>query len=186
MFTTGLKTSNPAVALVKPDPERDAPLGVAWLAGAEGRRTLKLMGVADELNQESTIEQERARIQAFLDGEDQYNWMISYHGRIVGAVWVDLKPTKHIPAPTVSIMIGNPSARGHGVGKAALAAVIDYLGALGQPELHARHLLTNQASHALLTALKFTPNGPPYSDSDGLTWQNLALRPKNSMASSST
>lgn len=172
MFLHELSTSNPAVKLVSPNVERDAALGVTWIAGPEGRRTLKLMGVADSENQPSSLEAETARVQGFLDAHDQYNWMINYGGRIIGTVWADLEPASHIKAPAVSIMLGDPQARGGGLGTAALAAVVAELQSRGHRTVYARHLTGNRASAAMLNKLGFQPHGAPYTDADGLHWQN--------------
>jgi RimJ/RimL family protein N-acetyltransferase len=176
MFVTKLSTSNRAVELVEPEVERDSALGVRWMAGSQGRETLKLMGVAAEHNRPSTLEQERRRVIEFLSGPDQFNWMISWQGRVVGTIWVDRRDTGHIKAPAISIMLGDPSVRGHGIGSAAVQAVIEFLHSRGETSLRSRHLLENHASAKLMHGLGFTADGPQYTDpEDGLSWQNLVL-----------
>jgi RimJ/RimL family protein N-acetyltransferase len=176
MVTRELSTTHPTVRLVKPNLERDPPLSVAWLADPHGRQTLQLMGVMDSLNQASNLEQETRRVQGFLENPGQYNWMIQFRDHIVGSVWVDRYDSKKIKAPTISIMVGDPSARGQGIGQAVLQAVIDYLHAEGHQVIYACHTSANQASADLLRRLGFQPDGPPYTDPDDhLIWQNLVL-----------
>jgi RimJ/RimL family protein N-acetyltransferase len=173
MFLHDLPTQAPSIRLVKPDVDRDADLGVQWLAGDPGRETLRLMGVPDQDNQASSLELESARVQDFLDGPDQYNWMIQFNGDVVGAVWADLKPTDYIGAPAVSIMIGDPAARGKGVGQPAIEAVVALLSTKGAATIFARHLVGNTASARVLAKSGFRPLGQAYSDNDHLQWQNL-------------
>jgi RimJ/RimL family protein N-acetyltransferase len=175
MFITELSTANPHVRLIKPDAHRDAPLSVAWLAGSEGRNTLKLMGVADHHNHTTSLDQETQRLRDFLETPNQYNWMISLDDHVIGSIWVDRRPTPHLQAPAVSIMLGDPAARGRGVGRTAMQAVIDFLHAENHHHIHSRHLTTNTASRSLLQTLHFQPDGLPYTDADGLHWQNLIL-----------
>lgn len=171
MFIRALTTANPAVRLVQPDVERDAALGVRWLADPHGRDTLRLMGVMEQNNRASTLEQEQHRVRQFLENTAQFNWMIELDGRVVGAIWVD-RPTTRQPVPMVSFMIGDPAARGHGVGRAALRAVVEFLAAEGFPRVTARHIVGNAASAALLRNQGFRPIGSPAIDpEDGLTWQ---------------
>lgn len=180
MFVHEMGTPNPRVRLVKPDVARDAALGVEWLNGEEGRKTLRLMGVPDARNQASTFEKERERVQDFLDRTDQRNWMIELDDQIVGSVWIDLKPTPTMPAPSVHIMIGDPAARGQGAGSAAFRAALDWLrtNEALYPLVYSRHLAHNDPSGALLTKNNFIDLGEPYKDQDGLEWQNAYLAQK--------
>ena len=175
-----LETQSKDITLVTPDVERDAPLGVAWLAGDFGRETLKLMGVTDEYNKPSTIEEEKQRVRNFIESTNQMNWMIQFKEKVVGSVWVDLDDTKYLPAPSLHIMIGDPTSRGHGVGKNACIAVLAYLKNNREYEnINSRYLLLNQGSANLLDGLGFEKTGDQYSDSDGLEWQNVSLSLKN-------
>lgn len=176
MKTIPLETADPQVHLVEPDIERDAALGVEWLGGDLGRNTLRLMGVTDGNNNPSTLEEERERVHGFITKEDQLNWMIAYGGRVVGSVWVDLEPTQYVPAPAVHIMIGDPEARGKGIGSAAIKAVIDHLKLTGAAHVFSRHLVENAGAAHLLHYLGFTNLGEPYSDKDSLRWQNVSLK----------
>ncbi len=177
MFITELPTSNPAINLVKPDVVRDAALSVSWLEGSRGRNTLRLMGVAEAENRPTSLGEEVKRVQGFLDKNDQYNWMIQKGDEVVGSIWVDLHPTSELKAPAISIMLGDESARGHGVGQAAMQAVITFLRSNGHDEIYSRHILENVASRSLLRKLHFADDGKVYtSTSDGLVWQNLTLK----------
>lgn len=175
MTADDLETSDSSVRLIEPNIERDAALGVEWLEGSEGRHTLQLMGVADKDNKPTTFEKEKQRVDGFIHGKDQLNWMIEYKGKVIGGIWVDLKATSYIPSPHVSIMLGDRNVRGKGVGQVALKAVIKYLRQLGVTELYARHLTHNTASEALLQKLEFKQFGTTYSDEDTLEWQNVRL-----------
>jgi RimJ/RimL family protein N-acetyltransferase len=85
-------------------------------------------------------------------------------------------PGDHVLAPAVHIMIGDPVARGHGAGRAALTAVIDHLsGADEHASLYSRHLTSNRPVTNLLRSASFRNLGEPYVDSDGLRWQNVVL-----------
>ena len=66
MKTISLETDNPSVHLVEPELERDAQLGVQWLHGDIGRNTLQLMGVSDDDNIATTLEQEKQRVADFI------------------------------------------------------------------------------------------------------------------------
>lgn len=175
MKTNSLKTSFTSVRLIEPDVERDAQLGVEWLDGARGRETLQLMGVADKDNKSTTLEHERARVQSFIEREDQLNWMIELDGRVVGAVWVDLQQNGNLPAPGVHIMIGDPAARGRGVGSAAFSIVTKYLQEIGYTQVFTRHLVGNSTAQSLAAKNGFVDIGEAYTDEDGLIWQNMEV-----------
>jgi len=177
MFARALTAPNLPVRLVVPVVTRDSALSVRRLTGIQGRETLQMMGVPDERIAPASLEEEAARIAGFLDRTDQYNWMIELDGTIVGAIWVDLRPSATLAAPAVSYMVGDPSARGKGVAGASLAAVTDFLSGEGCTTLHARALVTNDASARVLFRAGFACAGDPYIDpGDGLYWQNFAGR----------
>jgi RimJ/RimL family protein N-acetyltransferase len=170
-----LKTKVPDLELLTPDVERDAPVAVKWLEGDVGRTTLKLMGNTDAENKPSSIEEERARVQGFLDSKNTLNWTISFRGKPVGAVWVDLEPTEYLEAPAVHIMIGDPDTRGHGVGQNSLQTVTDYLRQTGYHDVYSRHLIANEAAAHSLARIGFENHGKNYSDENGLNWQNMHM-----------
>ena len=167
-----LETDNPDVRLVEPVIERDARLGVEWLHGDIGRNTLQLMGVSDEHNKPSTLELEKERVAGFIERPDQLNWMIEYDSHIVGTIWVDLEPIHNVPAPAIHIMIGDSSVRGKGVGTSATTKVAEYLKEQGNKSIYSRHLTKNNIAKSLLESQGFKTYGEPYSDKDGLEWQN--------------
>lgn len=173
MKASNLLTDNPRVALVEPDVKRDAPISLKWLEGPDGCATLKLMGVPDHEICLATIKQEEQRIKDFVDNPNQLNWMIKLNGKVVGSVWVDLNKKYCLPSPSVHIMIGSPSARGMGVGSSAMACVLEYLKGLGFSEVYSRHLCSNDNAKKLLRLMGFIDVGEPYTDKDGLEWQNV-------------
>lgn len=123
-LTRVLATPHPWVRLVAPVIARDSALSVRWLSGTQGRDTLRMMGVPEDQILPASLEKQSARIASFISRPDQYNWMIELDGMIVGAIWVDLKPSSMLTGPAVSYMVGDPSARGQRVAGAALAAVL--------------------------------------------------------------
>lgn len=173
-----METNNPDVRLVEPNIERDAPLGVKWLEGDLGRSTLMLMGVADKDNKPSNLEAEKERVKDFIEKDNQLNWMIEYKGQVVGSVWADLEPTEYLLSPSVHIMIGDPNMRGKGVGITSIEAVVEYLENQGNEKIYSRHLLINTASKAMLHKLDFKDLEKPYTDKDGLEWQNVVKEGK--------
>jgi RimJ/RimL family protein N-acetyltransferase len=174
MITKTLTTTNSRLLLLPPNVTRDAPKGVAWLAGSGGRQTLALMGVADADNRPSTLKEEQARVSGFISDPKHLAWMMSFDNTVVGVVEVSFKATDEISLPAISIMIGDPEARGKGLGYAAMKAAMGYLvGERKFRRLYARHLLTNTASQALLQKLGFQIQGEPYVGADGLRWRNM-------------
>lgn len=177
MKTIPLETSNPDIRLIEPDIERDAALGVEWLQGELGRTTLSSMGVAEKDNKPTDIECERERVKDFIEQDDQLNWMIDYQGKVVGSIWVDLEQVGSVPAPAIHIMIGDPEMRGKGIGYTVTSKVIEYL----QKErnagnIYSRHLTKNSGASNLLGSLGFEKLGEPYTDQDGLVFQNLVRK----------
>ena len=175
MKSAPLETPDPHVRLVEPVVDRDAPLGVEWLQGDVGRSTLKLMGVVGGDNKPASLDEERERVQSFIDRDDQLNWMIQYDEQVVGSIWVDLGPSDYLKSPSVHIMIGDPEVRGKGVGTASTSSVISHLSQTGYKSIYSRYQLINTGSAKLLHDVGFQPDGEPYTDSDGLEYQNVAL-----------
>lgn len=170
-----LETADPSIRLIEPDIERDARLGVAWLDGQVGRKTLELMGVPDKDNKPSSLDKERERVRGFIVNEDQLNWMIEADNKVVGSIWVDLHPTDEIPGPSIHIMIGDPEARGHGIGDTVTKSVINYLHEQGNSKIYSRRLTSNDNAAKLLSQNGFVELDIPYTDKDELTWQNVVL-----------
>jgi len=170
-----METENPDVKLIEPDVERDAPLSMQWLDGELGRQTLSLMGVPDKENKPTTLELEKQRVEKFLEDDTELNLMIEFQGKVVGSVWAHLTPSEHLEAPSVHIMIGDPSVRGRGVGSAAMNKLIETLTEQGNKTIYSRHLVSNVGPKVLLESLGFKVDGPTYSEND-LEWQNVILR----------
>jgi hypothetical protein len=173
MKATPLETNNPSVHLVEPELERDSQLGVEWLHGDIGRNTLQLMGVSDNDNNATTLEQEKQRVTDFIERPDQLNWMIEYQGQVVGSIWIDLEPKDRVPSPAIHIMIGDPRVRGKSVGLSSTSKVVEYLEKQGNKSIYSRHLKKNDGARSLLDSLGFKDMGEPYTDEDGLEWQNV-------------
>jgi len=176
MFIKQLLPTDSAVKLIQPKIVRDAPLGVYWMADPHGRNTLRMMGVPDVNNSATTLAEETIRMRGFLEGNNQYNWMIEMDGRVIGTIWTDLMPTHGQQAPALSIMLGDPTVRGGGIGYLASLTVIEYLRSIGHTRVYSRHLIENRASAKLLQKLHFINDQEPYvDDEDGLNWQNVVF-----------
>ena len=171
-----LETTDPGIKLVPPNVERDAQLGVEWLAGEDGRETLKLMGVTENNNKPTTLRAEKERVQGFIENTNQLNWMIELNGKVVGSVWLDLVETEYLLSPSIHIMVGDPTARQGGVGAAACSAVIEHIRSKAKfTSMYSRYLTINIGSKKLLSKLGFEVYGDDYVDQDGLRWQNVRL-----------
>jgi len=173
MKSAQIPTSSLELNLIEPDVKRDAPLSLQWLSGEAGEATLTLMGVPETEIATPTLEIEKQRIRDFLTDTDQLNWMIEYEGTVVGSIWVDLKSTKYLPTPALNMMLGDPAVRGKGIGLMVGQSMLDHLAKTDRPKVYSRHLIGNHHSKNLLTKLGFTKLDPPYTDEDGLAWQNL-------------
>ncbi len=174
-----LATTKPGLRLVAPNVDRDAPFAMTWLEGDAGKQTLLLMGNPESKISAPSPDQEHKRIEKFLTlakENKQLTWMMRFGGKTIGAVWVDLQPTNHLPPPAIHIVVGDPSERGGGIGKAAVTAVIDYLKAkTNRTKLYSRYLTSNTGSIKLLSGFGFEHLGPAYLDEDGLEFQNVVL-----------
>ena len=173
-----MHTDVPDLLLVQPNVERDAPVAVEWLCGDAGRTTMRLMGNNEDNVGPTTLDAERKRVQGFIDSADQLTWMLHLQSRTVGVIWVDLTSTRHVRAPGVHIMIGEVTARGRGVGRGALVAVVNHLRQIGQyKRVHSRHLESNLPATRLLQSVGFDDVGEPYKEDDGpdLFWQNMQM-----------
>lgn len=174
-----IPTINPELTLVNPEPDRDTPFAMEWFAGEAGKRTLQLMGNADAEIKTSSYEKEHAIMEEFLDLEktgQQLTWAMRYQDKTIGAVWIELFDTAAIPAPAVSIMIGDASVRGEGLGAATVTSVLYYLRAeTAHTKAYARHLLDNTASKKMLSQLGFVDFGDSYEEKNGLKFQNVVI-----------
>lgn len=176
MFKQELPTENPDIRLIEPNINRDALLGVDWLSGEKGRETMRLMGVNLDTFHEPTIVEEKARVEEFLTKTDQLNWMIEQNGKVVGSIWVHTEPKDRVQAPAIHMMIGDPDARGGGVGSASFKAVLDwFINDQHPPYVYSRYISGNKGSANLIAKFKFQKNGEVRPDKDGIEWQNVRL-----------
>lgn len=167
------------VNLVAPDPDRDAPFALEWFQSEFGRETLLLMGNAENEIKPSTLESEKKIVQEFLELEktgEQFTWMIRNEDRTLGAVWIEMKVTKHLDAPSIHIMIGDKASRGKGIGRAVLSAMLEFIyHDLKMQQVYSRHLTRNESIARVLHSLGFANDGENYKDANGLIWQNVIL-----------
>lgn len=166
------------LTLTKPIPERDVVFAFAWFDSEYGRDTLLKMGNAPDEIAKPSFEDERSTLEDFLRLEDegkQKTWMLRYDKVTVGAAWIDLVENHGVKAPSIHLMIGNPSYRGKGFGKATMESMINYLNENGNRIIYSRHLISNEAIIALSRSLGFAPDGQSYVDNNGLEWQNVKL-----------
>jgi GNAT superfamily N-acetyltransferase len=175
MNTGNLKTSSTQIKLIRPNIKRDSVLGAMWLEGEFGKNTLLRMGVPVSEIKPANVKEEKSRIKSFIERDDQLNWMIQFNNKVVGAAWVDLKPTHDLQAPAVHIMIGEPAARRQGVGTEAITAITKSLKSKGHWAVHSRTLTTNKVAAGTLNKIGFENVGLPYIDPSGLEWQNVTL-----------
>lgn len=173
-----LSTIIPELSLVKPQPNRDAVFALSWFDSENGRDTLLKMGNTPDEITEPTLEGEHATIEEFLTLEDegkQKTWMMRYGKATIGAAWIDLIENHGVEAPSIHLMIGDPSYRGKGIGKATMNAMVTYLKENGNLTIYSRHLVSNEAVTGLNRSLGFIPDGQSYVDENGLEWQNIKL-----------
>ncbi|MBW4061249.1 GNAT family N-acetyltransferase [Candidatus Saccharibacteria bacterium] len=175
----GVALADGDLKLVAPNVERDALLGVGWVNGEVGHETMRLMGNNPKSITDTTLKQQQKLIQSFIDDQHAIYWMLELNQRVVGAIWIQLNDEEYLPGPSVSIMIGDVIARGHGIGKRAMILVLGWarlhVTNLKQP-LRVRALADNAASNALIKSFSALLDGKQYTDSDGLVWQNYQLK----------
>lgn len=175
-----LPTSIPELVLTTPVPDRDATFALSWFDSESGRDTLLKMGNAPGEIEAPSIEGELATLEEFLTLEDegkQKTWMLRYDEATIGAAWIDLIENHGVEAPSVHLMIGDPSYRGKGIGKAAMSTMIAYLNENGNDIIYSRHLVSNEVVTILTHSLGFVAYGQSYVDENGLEWQNIKLSP---------
>lgn len=173
-----LPTSIAELVLTHPVPNRDVGFALSWFKGESGRHTLLKMGNTPDSINEPTYEDELATLEEFLvlDNEGrQKTWMLRYGEVTIGAAWIELIKNHGIEAPSVHLMIGNPTFRGKGIGKATMSSMIRYLKEDGYDTAYSRHLTSNEAVARLNRSLGFISDGHTYTDKDGLEWQNIKL-----------
>ena len=177
-----LSTLIPELVLTNPVPDRDACFALSWFEAESGRDTLLKMGNAPDEITEPSLEGELATLKEFLTLENQgkqKTWMLRHGETTIGAAWIDLVKNHEVEAPSVHLMIGNPSFRGKGIGKAVINTMITYLKKNGNDTIYSRHLVSNEAVTGLNRSLGFVPDGESYVDENGLEWQNIKLPPES-------
>lgn len=131
-----------------------------------------------------TLEGEQRRLEEILGSTDEYSWMISVKGNIVGNVCINMIEEctrKHgVKCGNLTILIGQKTDWGKGMGTKICAAVLQWaFQAGGFACMTARALQENTASITMLQKLGFEEaESEPY---DGLvhgkpsTWRNFIL-----------
>lgn len=174
-----MKSNRKDIQLLVPDIERDALFAHGWFTQPEGRATLLSMGNAESEIEESTLAGEKEIIQEFIDLEKankQITRMIIVDEKTIGAVWIELFGNHGIKPPSLHLMIGNPEYRGKGIGRSVMESAIDYIrDVLREKAIHTRHLANNIPVSKLNESLGFEKEGDPYTDENGLVWQNVRL-----------
>ena len=177
-----LSTSIPELVLTHPVPDRDATFAFSWFDSENGHDTLLKMGNAPDEITDPSLEGELATLEEFLSLEKegkQKTWMLRYGEITIGAAWIDLIENHGVEAPSVHLMIGDPSYRGKGIGKAVMSTMIAYLKEKGSNTIYSRHLVSNEAVTGLNRSLGFIADGQSYVDENGLEWQNIILSLKS-------
>ncbi len=174
-----MKPNHNDIQLIKPNVDRDAPFALGWFSWPEGKQTLLSMGNAENEIEESTLEGEKDTIREFIELEinsRQITRMISVGNKTIGAVWVELFENHSVKFPSIHIIIGNPEYRGKGIGSFVMKEAINYvINELHFNTIYSRHLVSNQAITAVTKSLGFKPDEKPYTDDNGLVWQNIKL-----------
>lgn len=164
--------------LINPNVDRDAPIATKWMQGSVGQQTQRSMGIPPQDIHEHTLAESRDLFEDFISTQDEIVWVIQYKGKIGGVIEVgmnrNIAPEEQ--SPSLSIMIGDVSLRGKGVGSRAMRRVIEYLFAEGYPEVNARYLIDNDASRAMNKSVGMQETGRSYVDEDGLEWQNVRVQ----------
>ena len=164
------------VELEKIDIDEGARLGSMWLNAPHGVETLRLLGniVPDDFK--TSYEEEVKRLTEIASDTNTLGWAIKYNNATVGVALVKLKEFEGLRAPNITLFIGDIAMRGKGVGTAALGLVSEEIKS-NYSTAYARALTRNIASTAMLQKVGFIADGVPYTDKDGLHWQNY----KNNM-----
>ncbi len=174
-----MKSNRKDIQLLVPDIEGDALFAYGWFTQPEGRATLLSMGNAESEIEESTLAGEKEIIQEFIDLEKankQITRMIIVDEKTIGAVWIELFENHGIKPPSLHLMIGNPEYRGKGIGRSVMESAIDYIrDVLREKTIRTRHLANNIPVSKLNESLGFEKEGDPYTNENGLVWQNIRL-----------
>lgn len=161
------------IELIEIDTKRDAPLTMSWINAPGGLEMLRLMGMIVPDNFKTSLEQETKTLQTIIDDQNEIAWMIELDGQVVGILEVHTVPFEGLPEPNISIIIGDASIRGRGVGTDSMNIAIQKVSSLGYRQIYARVLTHNKASLRMLNKLGFENLNKPYTDKDDLNWQNI-------------
>lgn len=166
--------------MAEPDPERDAPFALNWFLAPEGKRTLLSMGNPEHSIKSPTLEGEKETIRSFLELEKsgkQLTWMMRIDDKTIGAAWIELEQHGTVRAPSIHLMIGDVAYRGRGIGKGVMHFMTDYArSVLGADYVYSRNLVNNKKIAHINKTLGLVNDGEPYSDEDGLVWQNTKMK----------
>lgn len=176
---TSLQSSYLGLSFAEPDPKRDAPFTLGWFESSHGRETLLLMGNAEHEIATPSLETELKTLQEFVDlkaSSKQLTWMLQIDNKAIGAAWIELIENHGVYPPSVHLMIGDKEYRGRGIGKATMAALIEYIKKnIKTSVIYSRHLKSNIVVVAMNQSLGFLNDGGSYIDKNGLEWQNVKL-----------
>jgi RimJ/RimL family protein N-acetyltransferase len=165
--------------LVDPNPIRDASFALSWFTSPFGRETLLLMGNAEHEINTPSLNGETQKLREFInlkERNEQLTWMLQVDGKTVGAAWVELVENHGVHPPSIHLMIGDKEYRGRGIGKATMAALIDYIiKNLETSVIYSRHLKNNIIVATMNQRLGFLNDGDLYIDKNGLEWHNVKL-----------
>jgi RimJ/RimL family protein N-acetyltransferase len=174
-----MQSNRPDIQLLPPDIERDAPFALSWFERPEGHATLISMGNAENEIEPPTLEGEADTLRGFIELEKegkQITRMIITDKKTIGAVWIELFENHSVKSPSVHIIIGNPEYRGKGIGKSVMQAAIRHIKTtLHLKTVYSRHLAKNEPVTNLNDALGFHKDDNPYTDDNGLVWQNIKM-----------
>lgn len=170
---------NSELSLIEPNPKKDATVSLLWLKGEHGRETMRLMGCIVPEGFEPSLKTEIKRLKLMAKSKNELIRMISYKGSIIGALEIWRVQYDHVPAPSISILIGNPAMRGLRLGSKILSTVEKILSDIGNEIAYTRTLLSNVGSTDFFERNGFVKIGAPYSDESGLIWQNYQKKLNN-------
>jgi RimJ/RimL family protein N-acetyltransferase len=133
------------------------------------------MGLLVPDNYKTNISTELKRLTEIINNPNEDSWMIEFNGDIIGMVMLDKKGNPEISAPNVSIMIGDASFRGKGIGSKVINVIIKKCINNNYKVLYARTLTHNEISQKMLNKVGFSTDRQIYTDKDGLVWQNYKI-----------
>lgn len=154
--------------LLPPRADRDAPIAVSWLNGAVGQQTMLMLGNPPSSISDTTVEKQEALIAEFLTSPDVIHWIIEISGQVVGAVWIHTEARPEVGMSELSLMIGDPSERGKGIGASAAELALGWAKESLRTDIAMRTILENTTSRRLILGLGGRPVGASYTDDDGL------------------